>query len=144
MFAAVVGTVFAAHTTRTKRTAGRRWTRLDAFDAALVTLLLATLFVRDAEWITVLCLLAALSLTAVSSTKATSVLALLGTAAAVPLAAIRGLPWLGRTLKPSSGVQGWLPAADHGPHVCRLRPRGLQPAHRRHDSHPDRRGVGCA
>src|SRR5680860_901129 len=34
-----------------------------------------------------------------------------GTAAAVPLAAVRGLPWLGRTLKPSSGVQAWLPGA---------------------------------
>jgi two-component system, OmpR family, sensor histidine kinase BaeS len=109
--AAVVGTVFAATTTRTTRAAGRRWTRLDAFDAALVALLLATLFVRDAEWITVLCLLAALALAAVNSTKAASVLALLGTAAAVPLAAIRGLPWLGRTVKPSSGMQAWLPAA---------------------------------
>ena len=108
VFAAVVGTVFAAGTTRA---AGRRWTRLDAFDAALVALLLATLCVRDAEWITVLCLLAALALTAVNSTKAASVLALLGTAAAVPLAAVRGVPWLGRTLKPSSGVQAWLPAA---------------------------------
>ena len=111
VFAAVVGTVFAAHTTRTTRASGRRWTRLDAFDAALVALLLATLFVRDAEWITVLCLVAALALTAVNSTKAASVLALVGTAAAVPLAAVRGLPWLGRTLKPSSGIQAWLPAA---------------------------------
>ena len=111
VFAAVVGTVFAARTTRTTRGSGRRWTRLDAFDAALVALLLATLFVRDAEWIAVLCLLAALALTAVNSTKAASVLGLLGTAAAVPLAAVRGLPWLGRTVKPSSGVQAWLPAA---------------------------------
>jgi two-component system, OmpR family, sensor histidine kinase BaeS len=111
VFAAVVGTVFAALTTRATGGAGRRWTRLGAFDAALVTLLLAMLFVRDAEWITVLCLLAALALTAVSSTKAASVLALLGTAAAVPLAAVRGVPWLGRTVKPSSGVQAWLPAA---------------------------------
>ena len=107
VFAAVVGTVFAAGTTR----ALRRWTRLDTLDAGLVALLLATLFVRDAEWITVLCLLAALALAAVNSTKATSVLALLGTAAAVPLAAVRGLPWLRRTLKPSSSVQAWLPAA---------------------------------
>jgi signal transduction histidine kinase len=111
VFAAVVGTVFAAHTSRTRGACDRRWTRVDTVDAALVALLLATLFVRDAEWITVLCLLAALALTAVSSTKAASVLALLGTAAAVPLAAVRGLPWLGRTLKPTSGVREWLPAA---------------------------------
>jgi signal transduction histidine kinase len=108
VFAAVVGTVFAAGTTRAAR---RRWTRLDAADAALVALLLATLFVRDAEWITLLCLVAGLALTAVSSTRAASVLALLGTAAAVPLATLRGLPWLRRTLTPSSRVQAWLPAA---------------------------------
>jgi len=53
----------------------------------------------------------ALALAAVNSTKAASVLALLGTAAAVPLAAVRGLPWLRRTLKPSSSLQAWLPAA---------------------------------
>jgi len=111
VFAAVVGTVFAAGTKRTTQPSGRRWTRLDTFDAAVVALLLATLFARDAEWITVLCLVAALALAAVNSTKAASVLALLGTAAAVPLASVRGLPWLGRTLKPSNGVQAWLPVA---------------------------------
>ena len=111
VFAAVVGTVFAAHCTRATPASGRGWTRLDAFDAALVALLLATLFVRDAEWIAVLCLLAALALTAVNSTGAASVLAVLGTAAAVPLAAVRGVPWLSRTLKPSKGVRAWLPAA---------------------------------
>jgi hypothetical protein len=44
--AAVVWTVFAAGTTRTSR---RRWTSLDALDAALVMLLLSMLFVRDAS-----------------------------------------------------------------------------------------------
>jgi hypothetical protein len=76
-----------------------------------VGLLIATLFVRDAQWITILCLLAGLALVAVNSTRAASILALLATAAAVPLAAIRGLPWLGRTLKPRSSVQAWIPAA---------------------------------
>jgi signal transduction histidine kinase len=105
--AAVVGTVFVAGTTRG---AVRRWNRLDSFDAVLVVLLIAPLFVRDAEWITVLCLLAALALTAVNSTKAASILAVLATVAAVPIALIRGLPWLGRTLKPRNRVQEWLPA----------------------------------
>jgi signal transduction histidine kinase len=108
VFAAVIGTVFFAGTARAS---GRPLTRLDAVDATLVALLLATLVVRDAEWITLLCLLAALTLTAVNSTKAASVLALLGTAAAVPLATVRGLPWLGRTLKPRGSVQAWVPAA---------------------------------
>lgn len=89
---------------------GRRWTSLDTTDVALVTLLLATLVLRDAEWITVLCLLAALALVAVNSTRAASVLAVIGTAVAVPLAAIRGLPWLGRTLRPRETVRKWLPA----------------------------------
>ncbi|MDF2092209.1 DUF4173 domain-containing protein [Knoellia sp. 3-2P3] len=108
VFAVVAGTVFVAATTRTAR---RRWTRLQAVDAVVVGLLLVPLFVRDAEWITMLCLLAALALTAASSTRASSVLALLGTAVAVPLAALRGLPWLRRTLKPHGSVQAWLPAA---------------------------------
>jgi signal transduction histidine kinase len=108
VFALVAGTVFVAATTRTPR---RRWTRLAAVDAVLVALLLVPLFVRDAQWITMLCLLAGLSLTAASATRAASVLALLGTAAALPLAALRGLPWLRRTLKPHGRVQTWLPAA---------------------------------
>ena len=106
VFAAVVGTVFAAATTR----AGRRRTRLDALDAGLVALLLQ----RSRAGRRV-------DHGAVPGGRpradgrelhqATSVLALLGTAAAVPLAAVRGLPWLRRTLKPSSSVQAWLPAA---------------------------------
>jgi two-component system sensor histidine kinase BaeS len=105
--AAVAATVFISGTTRT---ALRRWSRQDTFDAALVVLLLVPLFIRDAEWIAVLCLLAALALTAVNSTRATSILAVLATGLAVPLAVLRGLPWLGRTLKPRNRVQEWLPA----------------------------------
>ena len=95
VFSGVVATVLVA------RAAGRgtrRWYWQDTLDAAIVGLLLVTLVLRDAEWITVLCLLAALALAAVNSTKARSVVGLFATAAAVPLAALRGLPWLGRSL----------------------------------------------
>lgn len=108
VFGAVAATALGA---RALHPGARRWGRLDNLDAALVALLVATLFVRDAAWITILCLLAGLALVAVNSTRASSVLALLGTAAAVPLASIRGLPWLGRTLKPRTSVQAWIPAA---------------------------------
>ncbi|MEO5982460.1 MAG: DUF4173 domain-containing protein [Pedococcus sp.] len=100
------GTVLAGRA----RSSGRRWTWSDHADVALVALLLLTLVLRDATWITVLCLLAALGLVAVGSTRATSVLGTVGSAVAVPLAALRGLPWLARTLRPRAGVQSWLPA----------------------------------
>ena len=106
VFAAVVATVLVA---RTRRRAAR-WSWLDRLDAVVAGLLLLTLVVRSAAWITVLCLLAALALVAVGSTRARSVVGLFATAVAVPLAAIRGLPWLGRTLRPRSSIQAWVPA----------------------------------
>jgi signal transduction histidine kinase len=83
------------------------WT--DAVDVALVALLLSTLFLRDAAWITILCLLAALGLVTVNVTGARSVLAVLGSAASVPIAGLRGLPWLGRSLRPNHRMHTWVP-----------------------------------
>ena len=68
----------------------------------LCVLLTATLLVRDAFWIVALCLLAAFALGAAMLAGGRSVPGLLASAAAVPLASLRGLPWLGRSLHPSS------------------------------------------
>jgi two-component system, OmpR family, sensor histidine kinase BaeS len=101
VFAAVVVVVAVAASWRDREP-------LDAVDAVLVALLLTTLVLRDAEWITVLCLLAALALVAVNSTRARTFVGILATGAAVPLATLRGLPWLGRSLRRTSGDTRWV------------------------------------
>ncbi len=71
--------------------------------AALCALLAATVVVRDAEWIVVLCLLAggALCVTGLVSGRTLPAFVLAGIA--WPLAGLRGLPWLGRSVR---GVTG--------------------------------------
>jgi signal transduction histidine kinase len=109
VFALIAGIVLAAGAVR----AGgwRRWGWLDWADTALVALLLATLVLRAAEWITMLCLLAALALTTVSVARARTVAGIVLSAVAVPLASLRGLPWLGRSLRPLTRTQRWVPVA---------------------------------
>ncbi|HSE09051.1 MAG TPA: DUF4173 domain-containing protein [Nocardioidaceae bacterium] len=68
----------------------------------LCVLLTATLLVRDAGWIVALCLLAASAVGAAVLAGGRSLPGLLASAAAVPLAGLRGLPWLGRSLHPTS------------------------------------------
>lgn len=65
--------------------------------AVLALLLLTPLFLRDAAWIALVCLLASGAVAAAALVQARSVPGLLASAAAVPLAGIRGLPWLGRS-----------------------------------------------
>ena len=89
----------------------RPWTRWDVADLALVGLLIVTVVLRDAEWITVPCLLAALGLVAVNASGARSVAEMVGTAVAVPLAALRGLPWLRRSAALGRGARSWVPVA---------------------------------
>jgi two-component system sensor histidine kinase BaeS len=77
---------------------------------ALCTLLVATVFLRDAGWIVALCLLTAGAVAVVTLTEGRSLPALLVSGLAVPFAALRGLPWLGRSVTASRGSRSWAPA----------------------------------
>lgn len=77
---------------------------------ALVVALLSTLVVRDAAWITVLCVLAAFGVGASALVDARTFRGLLASAFAVPLAALRGMPWLGRTFRAMGRVATVWPA----------------------------------
>ena len=63
----------------------------------------AVLVLRDAVWLDVLGVLVAALLTTAALTAGRSVLGMVAGAAAWPLAGIRGLPWLGRTLRSVGG-----------------------------------------
>ncbi|MEO5708970.1 MAG: DUF4173 domain-containing protein [Nocardioidaceae bacterium] len=75
----------------------------------LCTLLMATVVARDAEWIVALCVLAAAAVAVVVLTEGRSLPALLVSGLAVPLAALRGLPWLGRSVTVSRTSRNWAP-----------------------------------
>lgn len=82
----------------------RRLTSTSHLAAGLLCLLLAsTVMLRDAVWVAVLCLVAAFAVGAAVIAGGRSSLGLIGSAAAIPLAGLRGLPWLGRSLR-ASGV----------------------------------------
>ncbi|HSJ21345.1 MAG TPA: DUF4173 domain-containing protein [Nocardioidaceae bacterium] len=76
---------------------------------ALSLLLMSPLFVLDADWIVVLCLAAAFAVGSSALTDGRSAAALAASMAAVPLAGLRGLPWLGRTLTAAPGSRTWAP-----------------------------------
>ncbi|MER7559460.1 DUF4153 domain-containing protein [Nocardioides sp. NPDC126508] len=69
----------------------------------LFALLSAVAVVRDAEWIVALCLLAAVAVLLCASTRAKTLLGIMLTGISWPLAGLRGIPWLGRTLTSVSG-----------------------------------------
>jgi len=75
--------------------------------AALCVLLASTSVVRAAEWVVVLCLLAGAALCVCGVTGARSLGGFLLSGLSWPLAGLRGLPWLGRTLVA-------LPVIGHG------------------------------
>ena len=60
--------------------------------------------VRDAEWIAVLCMLAGGGLCAVGLVRGRTVPAFVLSVVAWPISGLRGLPWLGRTLRGVTGL----------------------------------------
>jgi hypothetical protein len=90
VFLAVAGVVVAADA-RVRTPA-----RLAAL--ALCLLLGSVVVLRDAEWIVVLCVLAAVGVAATVLVDVRSFAGVLVAAVAVPLAGLRGLPWLGRSI----------------------------------------------
>jgi hypothetical protein len=88
----------------------RRATPYHLSSALLCLLLISTVVLRDAFWVVALCLLAAFAVASAALADARSVTGLLASWAAVPLAALRGLPWLGRSVRPRGLSMSWLPA----------------------------------
>ncbi|GAB3263751.1 DUF4153 domain-containing protein [Nocardioides dilutus] len=80
--------------------------RRSAFTLAcsgLGVLLAGTLLLRDAEWIVFLCVLAAAAMFVIGLVEGRTLQGFLLAGIAWPLAALRGLPWLGRSLTPVTG-----------------------------------------
>jgi two-component system sensor histidine kinase BaeS len=73
--------------------------------AALAAAFAVVLVVRDAEWVGVLGVLVSIVLTTAGLTQGRSVAGMVLGAMAWPFAGLRGLPWLGRTLRRLGGGQ---------------------------------------
>lgn len=71
--------------------------------AALCVLLASTVVVRDADWIVVLCLLAGGAVCVTGLVKGRTLPAFVLAGIAWPLAGLRGLPWLGRSVRAVTG-----------------------------------------
>ncbi|HET7388667.1 MAG TPA: DUF4173 domain-containing protein [Nocardioidaceae bacterium] len=73
----------------------------------LCLLLLAPLFLLDALWVVALCVLAAAAVTVGALVDARTLTGIVASAFAVPLATLRGLPWLGRGLSVARRFGAW-------------------------------------
>jgi len=71
--------------------------------------LVATVMLRDAAWVSILCVLAAAGLGVTALVDARSVVGLVASPLAVSLAALRGMPWLGSSLRSVGRVGAWWP-----------------------------------
>jgi two-component system, OmpR family, sensor histidine kinase BaeS len=72
--------------------------------AGLCVMLAGTTVVRDADWILVLCVLAGGALCLAVVTRSSTLLGFLLSGVSWPLAGLRGLPWLGRTVTVLTGL----------------------------------------
>ena len=81
---------------------------------ALCVLLAAITVVRDAEWIVVLCLLTGAALCIAGVSRGRTLVGFILAGISWPLAGLRGLPWLGRTIDALTGLghsAAWLRTA---------------------------------
>ncbi len=74
--------------------------------AGLAVVLASTVVLRDALWISVLCVLAGALVMTAGLTRGRSMPGFVGGALSWPLSAIRGLPWLGQCIRLLSGREG--------------------------------------
>lgn len=88
---------------------GRLRTPYHLVSGAVCTLLMSTLFLRDAQWIVALCVLAAFAVGSTALVEGRSLTSLLASGVAIPLAGLRGLPWLGRSMTRSRRLHAWAP-----------------------------------
>jgi len=72
--------------------------------AGLCVALSATAVVRDADWIVMLCLLVGIGVCAIGLVRGRSVPSFVMAVVAGPLAGLRGVPWLGRTMRRVAGM----------------------------------------
>jgi len=87
----------------------RRRTPLHLVSVGTCLLLASVVFLRDADWIAGLCVLAAAGLAAATLLDVRSFAGVALAGFAVPLAALRGLPWLGRSMTSGrSGALSWV------------------------------------
>ena len=92
-------------------TAGRgRFSAARVGSGILCLLLMSAVMIRDAGWIVALCLLAAFAVGSAALTDGRSLNGLIASMASVPMATLRGLPWLGRALSTGGRPAAWWPA----------------------------------
>lgn len=85
------------------------WSPYRIGSVALAMALLAQVVLRDAVWVALLSVAAAAAVLVPAVVEVRTLAGILGAWAAVPLAALRGLPWLGRSLRARRGVEATVP-----------------------------------